>query len=247
MYVSNIIFSQKAIDEEILELINDLIHSLHHKGISIALRNFSFQRNNEIVVQIKIPEQTSLGSITEYKWAKKLLELGVDIQVEILGKDIETNEVCICSKPSFYIFLGTHNIPLVCGDCQNSVPLYRIPYTDESDNYYNICCWNKENLAWSEIEFYSFEESFAHKQLCDISSSHNKTALELRYKIEKVSQTKCYYYFEELRYVKNLKIAKDKKCPCCGGIWYQKEPFLNMYDFKCDNCQILSTLPHLDE
>lgn len=247
MYIANIIFSAKEINEDTLEIIDYLMSELHHKGISITFRNSIYQKNEKLIIPITTPEQTSLSIIKEYRWAKKLLESGVNIQTEILGKDRETDEVCNCNKPSFYILLGTPIIPFYCGDCRNYVPLYRIPFTNKRDNNYSdLNNWNKENLAWSEIEFYSAEETYAHEQLCDITSSHNINAMELCANIENTSLTKCYYYLEELRYVKNSNIAKQKKCPCCGGEWFQKEQFLDTYDFKCEKCQILSTLAYVD-
>ncbi len=248
MYITNIKFTPKEINEDILDWIQYLLFSLHHQGRSIFLRNRQYQLDQIIFIQINTPELNSLSEISNLRWFKKLKENDVNIEIEYLGKEVDIEGHCSCKQPGYFIFSGTPYIPLWCGTCDSSVPLYRIPPTHEFEkNYRDINSWNKENLAWSEIEFYSGEELFAHQQLGDLTSTHNIEAMELRSKIQHVSNTKCYYYLEELRYVKSTSEAKSRKCPSCNGNWLLKKQLHNKYDFKCDKCQILSSLAFVDE
>lgn len=238
MYLTNIIFSSEPIDDTILEEIDCLLHSLFHSGCIIDLRNHAYKNGNEIIFQCRLPEKNSLSQISNYKWSKVLQSKKVTIQVEILGEDIDNFDVCNCANSDSFILMGNPIIPLICGNCHNYVPLYRIPYTYEN-NYQNINIWNHENQAWFELEFISAEEAFAHFQLGEFSSSHNQTGSNLRSIIEQKTNTKCYYYLEELRFIENV---HEKKCPNCGGHWYQENKFLDKYDFKCDSCNLLSNI-----
>ncbi len=248
MYVANIVFHFENLnDSNLEEYIDYLMHSLHNKGLSIHLRNLSYERNSSIIVQYRSPEKIPPSHILTNKWSKELIKDNVKIEVNYLGEDFESFPVCKCEKSEFYILAGSEKIPLSCGSCGRNVPLYKIPYTARDDmSYRNINSWNKENLAWSAIEYYSAEEPFAHEQLCNINSSHNIEALVIRSTVEKESKSKCFYFLEELRSVRSLKIAESKKCPSCDGDWHLPNKLLDKYDFMCENCRLLSTLAPLE-
>lgn len=239
MFIANLEFMTELPYDHIEEWIKNLVHNMHHQGRIVHLRNNIYRQNDCIILQCKIPESDSISAISENKWFKKLQTQKVDIRIKCLGKDLGSKDLCCCGLTKFYILLGSEDIPLVCGSCGDSVPLYRIPPTYEPDpSFYDVDCWNKENLAWSDIEFYSYYEQIAQKELSDLGSILNKKALDLRSKIEKLSGKDCYYFLEELR--ETVNIETGNKCPGCGGEWLLEEPVLEYYNFKCDHCKILS-------
>jgi predicted nucleic acid-binding Zn ribbon protein len=244
MFIADIKFKVSSFDDEIREWIENLMHALHHQGRIIHLRNNMYEKDSCIVVQCKIPEFDSLSILEENFWVNKLISKHVEISFECLGEDIDSPDLCNCDQSEFYIFLASENIPLLCGSCGDAIPLYRIPPTYEAEpSYYDIDCWNKENLAWSDIEFYSVYETLAQNELGDIDSKLNIAALELKIKIEKLTGKDCYYFLEELREPDNINNAMEKKCPKCGSNWLLKEPLFEYYDFKCNYCKILSRVP----
>ncbi len=241
MFIANLEFMTELPYDDIEEWIKNLVHNMHHQGRIVHLRNNIYKQDNYIILQCKIPESDSISAISENRWAKKLENKEVEIRVKCLGKAVDSRDLCCCGLTEFYILLGSEDIPLLCGSCGDVVPLYRIPPTYEPDpSFYDLDCWNKENIAWSDIEFYSYHEDIAQKELSDLGSKLNKTALELRSKIEIFSGKDCYYFLEELREMVSIETAK--KCPGCGGEWLLEQSLLEYYDFKCDHCKILSRL-----
>lgn len=83
-------------------------------------------------------------------------------------------------------------------------------------------------------------ERWALKQMQEITSQLSKQGIEICGKIEELTAIPTYYY---LHNYKKLKGDQSKiPCPSCRNEWNLQTQLHNLYDFKCDNCRIISTI-----
>lgn len=243
MLIATLTFSAPPVQDTLADHFTHLIHNLHHQGAFIDLNNHLYQNEENVIIQAKIPEKAALDLLPGIHWYQSLLTKGVKLVSTHFSQDLDAFPVCSCEKPSTYVLLGSISIPLNCGICRKKVPLYRIPHTSEKlKSHYELDCWNKENLAWSAIEFYSAEEAFAFFQLCDFTSSHNQKAMDLRESIERITGLPCYFFLPELRSVSTQKAAEDRECPSCGANWKRTDASLPGFEFQCAPCRLVSEI-----
>ena len=242
MHLVNTTFEIQGVsDEKIEDYIENLFHSLRMKGIIMEPLNSLILENKTYTAVSLVPEVDFLGKIGESPWIKQLLQNGVKISSSAIGEDIWGPDICGCKESSFFIFSGSHYTPLFCGDCNNLVPLYKIPYTFDPDpSYYDIISWNTEFNAWLKIEFNSKCEKNAQEQISLINSQLNKKALNLCKTIFKLTGIRTYYDLQDLRDSESCNAEFNKLCPKCSNKWLLSDTLFDEYDYKCDNCGIIS-------
>ena len=150
---------------------------------------------------------------------------------------------CTCEKPDYYILITNYltiESPLTCGTCHRSVPLYRIPaYYDEG--YVPILSWETNYISCDSLQMNcEVGERWALRQMQEIDSQLSKQGLEICGKIEDLTSIPTYYYLHNWKKRKGQQLLKP--CPVCKGKWELETPLHNRYDFKCDNCRIISTV-----
>ncbi|HIP76018.1 MAG TPA: hypothetical protein EYH12_02510, partial [Psychromonas hadalis] len=50
-----------------------------------------------------------------------------------------------------------------------------------------------------------------------------------------------YYYLYRVAGT-SLESEQQRKCPSCGGEWRLEKPLFDIFDFKCDQCQLVSNI-----
>ena len=60
-------------------------------------------------------------------------------------------------------------------------------------------------------------------------------------KIEENADIPTYYYLYRVGGI-NLKSEQQRRCPQCDGDWALKESIHQVFDFKCDDCRLVSNL-----
>ena len=74
----------------------------------------------------------------------------------------------------------------------------------------------------------------------NLDSELSKQGIEICKKIEKLTTVPTYYYLHNYDKYKNDN--KKRCCPKCGEKWNVKKKENYRFDFKCDNCRIVSFL-----
>jgi predicted nucleic acid-binding Zn ribbon protein len=225
-------------DDEIDDFIDNLINDMRNQGRITGKPLSLLEKDTSFIINCRVPEHTSLNVIAENHWFKELENKNIKITYSVLGKDVWSPDICKCKKSKFYILSASRPIPLLCGVCMDSIPLYKLPFTYEADpSYYDIVSWNNENKAWGTIEFSSLTEieKIAQHELCDIDSNHTITALKICSTIKNKTNIDCYYDLENLRDEESIENEISKKCPKCNGDWILKEKLNDIYDFNPNN------------
>ena len=163
---------------------------------------------------------------------------------ETLGKTrSDYQSACTCAQPNFYM-LFTHFItidsPLTCGSCFKTVPLYRLPPYNGHD-YYGIFSWEDNYQSCDTLQMGCVVgERWATNQMQDFESQLSKQGREICKKIEELTSTPTYYFLFNYRKFKGNQ--RSRTCPGCGCKWDLNPPLHDFFDFKCDQCKIVSTI-----
>lgn len=176
---------------------------------------------------------------------KKLEELfKAKIQCKTVGKNYASyKSPCNCKTSSFYILITNYMTiysPLTCGDCNNYVPLYKIPkYYDHG--YIPILSWETNYKSCDSLQMNcEVGERWALNQMQEVNSQLSKQGLQICNKISELTKLPTYYYLHDYRKYKSDQ--SKKKCPNCNSKWHLKEPLHKYFDFKCDDCKLVSVI-----
>jgi predicted nucleic acid-binding Zn ribbon protein len=196
----------------------------------------------------QIPERNALAK----KWngesvrgnIEKLVKLGAGPpQVRILGRDATLPPVCRCRKPGWYYLFTTFldiASPLVCGDCRNPVPLYRIPKSPD-ERHEGVLRWQVDYQACDSLWIGSVVGERYHQRQMELPDSQlSKMGREICAAIEERSGTPTYYYLSR-HSGRSLKAELERKCPVCAGEWRLEEKW-GLFDFRCDRCRLVSNI-----
>jgi predicted nucleic acid-binding Zn ribbon protein len=201
---------------------------------------------------VSCPEETSLDARNANKEVRKAIS---DLQtrglqkpeIKFLGKAIETAPVDLCRRPKWY-FLTTNFLScepaLHCGDHGLPVPLYRIgkPTDPSGINYQDILAWQRTYRDCDELQILcGVGELFAIRQMSDARSQLSVMGRDICRRIEKITGVPTYY---ELYRGEGRSQASERRrlCPECGEKWLLESPVLNLIDFKCDRCRLISNI-----
>ena len=151
--------------------------------------------------------------------------------------------VCTCPKPDYYILTTNYlsiDSPITCGGCNKSVPLYQLPkYYDYG--YMPILSWESNYQSADTLQMNcEIGERWALNQMQEVDSALTKQGLNICKKIEELTGIPTYYFLHN--YKKERGDVTQKKCPKCKNQWHLKEPLHDFYDYKCDNCKLLSLI-----
>lgn len=170
-----------------------------------------------------------------------LVEAGCLLGVKILGQDIGSEVACACTSPETFILFSSNMSPLQCGDCGGAVPLYRLP-ADEYGEYMKILGWAADYDACDTLQLSSATlEVEATEEMALLPSSLTRRALKICREIKGKTGRPCYYYLYNSP-SDFLSQPRDRKCPSCGGEWRLPSPWHRLYEFRCDQCRLLSNL-----
>lgn len=164
--------------------------------------------------------------------------------IKTIGKTHTSYQgACTCQQPAFYLLItnySTIDAPLTCGSCNQSVSLYQLPaYYDHG--YMPILSWATNYSACDNLQMNcEVGEEWALDQMQEVDSQLSKQGLELCKKIEALTAVPTFYYLHNYRKVQEEEPPRG--CPSCQQQWALKEPLLDTYDFKCDDCRVISVV-----
>lgn len=173
-----------------------------------------------------------------------------DIETIREGANIEYHTSCVCEKPSWYFLYNEGNLgesPLVCGDCQQPVPLYKVPYIRDEKDHYLFLSWFRAKNAMDSLWHHGLWDRFTYGETVRPKSKLNREGRKLCKDLEKILGVPVYYFIhyfcepddEECMIVpKGLPHAIPNVCPECCGEWIDDSEFC-----KCEKCRLVTDSP----
>lgn len=251
MYVMELMINSASTSDEFYECAHSLMCSLRRNG-QIIDGEYTLSKVPEgVKAFVRVP---CIDSLDE-KYNNKYVNFDYDklrdfenfaIEKILIGEEVEASRTCTCkSHTSFILF--THFLdtttPLCCGDCLGPVPLYKILPLDGKSNYHGFLHWQSNYKACDTLQMgCTVGERFGSQQMFKLDSPLNKQGLDICNEITNLTGIPTYYYLHKATSGISMKKEKERKCPNCGGEWLLEEPYLGRFDFKCDQCKLLSNI-----
>ncbi len=142
----------------------------------------------------------------------------------ILGKVLGLADCCSCPSPGWYVLFTTllnDRPPVECGDCGRSVPLYRLPLSEEETP--DIRRWGVIYQACDMLFIQSgVGERFGYWQMSRFDSPLTRESRE-------ICRAMTRYYRRP-----------ESRCPGCGEAWKLEAPLPGLYTHRCDRCCLVS-------
>jgi predicted nucleic acid-binding Zn ribbon protein len=176
--------------------------------------------------------------------AERLPQAGLsEPRITILGEDLDGDDPCPCGTPPSYVLYTTFiclESPVRCGGCFLPIPLYSLPKTN-NDEYTDVISWQSNYQACDSLQMgCQVLERAATRELSRVESKLSQEGLRICREWEASTGVPFYYYL--YRYgARSWAREIARLCPVCGGSWRLEEPW-HLFDFKCDQCRLLSNI-----
>ena len=163
------------------------------------------------------------------------------LQFKTVGKSYSNYKTpCTCKKSDFYILITNYvsiESPLTCGNCNKSVPLYKLPpYYDHG--YLPILRWETNYISCDNLQMNcEVGERWALNQMQEVTSQLSKQGIGICNDLYKLTTIPAFYYLHNYRKHDTNFL---NNCPNCNKKWSLKNKLHNFYDLKCDNCHLIS-------
>jgi len=227
-----------------------LVNALRFNGQIIGEEFPTVLKDGYFLTRVMCPEQDSLHPLYHSPFVKNSLDKLNDVgllqpKTKVIGQDIHANGSDTCSESSSYIIYTTYVhtcSPLYCGDDFMPVPLYKIPAIANGD-YKALLKWQEDWQACDQIQINGATrcEFSAIKELADIDSDLYRRGQTLRKRISEITKKPVYYYLYRVGGLNKI-AEQTRKCPSCNTDWQLEEPWFGLFDFRCDDCGLVSNI-----
>lgn len=250
MYGAELCFqsSTDQLPHDVLEIAGALVHALRMNGQVCGSEFPDAFYQDRYIVHAFIPEESALAPERHNKHVRRdlerLAEAGVTRpRLTVLGEETGAG-VCRCQSPSTYLLFReplSLESPLRCGNCFSPVPLYRVPPTYDGE-YYDVICWQSDHASCSRLGLNCRVALRAvTSELSRVGSNLSQDGLSICNKIHASTSIPVYYHLDRY-YGRSYKRELERQCPLCGGAWLLERPWHGWFDFRCDQCRLVSTI-----
>lgn len=203
--------------------------------------------NSQFKVTLVCPEKDSLiAKNNNQEVAMKLDSLiAFDLslpQFELLGLECQSDFSDICTKPKALVLYSTFVqscSPIRCLEHFSPVPLYKLSETVR----YDLIKWQESHAACDQLQMNELTqiESGVVEQLSSPDSQLMKQGREIANKITDETGIPVYLYLYRVG-GDSLQQEQIRPCPSCESEWSLSEPIFDLFDFKCDQCRLVSNI-----
>ena len=231
-----------------LDAIETYLGALYKNGQAIGDCPIAEVKDGYLVT-LQVPRADTLDSRWARRWVRNteagLKSVGLTRTVKVLGRDPDSLVACQCRRRKSLILFAnmlTDESPVRCGDCFGPVPLYTLPRIGSSGDYADLLGWQKTYQAMDTLHIGSgVGAGFAHRQMSDVRSDLSVEGRELAALLEEKVRRPVYYYLMK-HYGASDSRERRRRCPSCSGSWTLGEPLHRIFDFRCENCRLLSNV-----
>lgn len=164
-------------------------------------------------------------------------------QCQLLGQDLMSQQT-VTELPAELVLFTTYAdtcSPLRCADTLQPVPLFWLKAA--AADYEALIRWQLQFQALDEIQLQ--QDRVLHKtaenSLQQYQSKLNRQGRKLATQLARQNQRPIWYALYSGSSA-DCQAEADKCCPGCGGNWRLAAPQAGVFDFRCDNCQLLSNI-----
>ncbi len=165
-------------------------------------------------------------------------------QINVLGMDLMSQHTDPCQHTDFYILYSRFSdscSPLRCAAELAPVPLYRV--NTSCDDHEQLIRWQLQYQALDEIQMQQKRVLYkaAERSMQQLHSELNRQGRRLARQLAADNKIPVYYALYSGS-SHDCSADAQKLCPGCGSNWRLAGPLLQLFDFKCDNCFLVSNL-----
>lgn len=172
-------------------------------------------------------------------------------QFHVVPEVKREEEWCACAEPSCYILFaalrGSDALsPLECGDCGRPIPLYRVPFVDNTgmevkEAHWTLQAWAQTYRAFDWLFLHSGTgERFAYQQLSSPWSGLVREGRRIALQLEQKMGKPFYVFLQQW----HERWGDD--CPLCGRRWRLEESWSTRYAFKCEHSRLVAEESYTD-
>ncbi|MBV2128236.1 DUF2310 family Zn-ribbon-containing protein [Arsukibacterium indicum] len=165
-------------------------------------------------------------------------------QLKVLGMDIMSQHNSNSMADALVLFTTFSDM---CSPLRNladlaPLPLYQLQPAAGQDHE-TLIRWQIQFQALDEIQQQEQRvlRKAAENSLQQLNSSLNQQGRKLAKNLARQNKLPVYYALYSGS-SKNCTTEADKPCPGCGENWRLTTPLLEIFDFKCDRCSLLSNI-----
>lgn len=244
MFTAEILFPK--VGESEIEAIESLMSTWYKNGQVVEWQ--TAMCDDGIRVFALLPRQNAVDSANNNVYAAKeyqiLVERGLVPVITMIASDPSLAEPCVCHERSSLVLFTNYcskGSPVRCGDCFGPVPLYELPHTWDHEHL-NVLQWADDYRACDTLQMHcTTGERFGEQQMSRLDSSLSQNGREIAKKMAELTEIPVYYYLAKGR-GSTLKHEKNRRCPSCDGEWLLEHGWHDLFDFRCDNCYLLSNI-----
>jgi predicted nucleic acid-binding Zn ribbon protein len=205
-------------------------------------------QQEKFVSRVVLPEKDALQaeyhSEAGHNALQALQQAGLSYpKVQIMGIDLMSNHTDPCQQPDSYILycrFAQMNSVLYCAEHFAPVPLYRLGM---QTGFEDLIRWQLQYQALDEIQMqqHSVLLKPAERALQSFRSTVNVQGRHFAKRL-RAHTGKPVYYALYRGVSADCNLETSRCCPGCGGPWLQDEPWHDLFDFRCDSCQLVSNI-----
>ncbi len=238
---------KKDIDSnELFHTFWSVLSSMRQNGQLQGREMSPFLQNNTISAVVQSVGEDGLNSQYHNKYVSHYIAgleemCGNRLKIKFLGfRENEQNSICTCTKHDYFVLYYYKDYsPIICGTCDKSYPLYRLPKLEDF-SYWRLLSWISAYQGCVLLDLNcGTGEKWAMKQQCDPNSGLSIQGRKVTAKIMEETGVKTYYFLSNFsKKKKAIDIARP--CPSCGGEWHLAEEIHGYFQHKCDKCLLMS-------
>jgi predicted nucleic acid-binding Zn ribbon protein len=248
VYVAQItVTPAKGKTEDTLDALNRWLSALRQNG-QVNGREWAIaEHTTTFTLYALLPAENALidshgGTWVDRSYNDLLVTTDGPPEIVVLGKDPERATPCSCTSHSGFILYTTFSSlesPLRCADCFGPFPLYLLPKTTDGE-YNDIFSWQSDYQACDQLQMNcTTGERFALREMGRYNSSLSRRGCAICFTIREATGCPIYYYLHRY-YGRSHRQEAMRRCPNCTGEWLLAEPWHDIFDFRCDQCHLLS-------
>ena len=240
--------------EQVWNLMWTFESSLYKHGNILNPSEF-FLTETGFIKYAAIPDKNALSdnNIAPYGLTAKeqLEQIGIIISYNILAKHVtDSDEIIMEQNIDNAEFLILHHSNLLRNyesqlvlrtDQGKYLPIYLLNNSEDTSLVESLTFWIDDYAAIDRLWISSYKklEPIMAKQKANLDSDISIEGLKIRQRIENVLNKKVFYPLAE--WFRKGKYARSNysQCPSCGEHWALQEPFLYIFNFKCNKCFLL--------